>query len=181
MTDNEIIKALECCGDENNCAECPLKGTRFEFDRSCEQELMKASAELIKSKNEKINELQHKIMSCNSEIERLEYTLIGVMHSVDKWLDGGELEHDEVNRAATMREKTLQIVERLQKAIKVQDIMIEQQEHKLKNAKSEGRKEFADRLKTKATSAFWEERKYVDTEDIDNTLKEMAGETNGGE
>jgi hypothetical protein len=35
------------------------------------------------------------------------------MHSVDKWLDGKELEQDEVNRAATMREKTLQIVEKL--------------------------------------------------------------------
>ena len=40
-----------------------------------------------------------------------EYTLIGVMHFVDKWLDGAELEQDEVNRAATMREKTLQIIE----------------------------------------------------------------------
>lgn len=43
----------------------------------------------------------------------LEYTLLGVMHSVDKWLDGAELEQDEVNRAATMREKTLRIVEGL--------------------------------------------------------------------
>lgn len=47
-----------------------------------------------------------------SEVERLEYTLLGVMHSVDKWLDGKELEQDEVNRAITMREKTLQIVEK---------------------------------------------------------------------
>ena len=46
-----------------------------------------------------------------SEVDRLEYTLLGVMHSVDKWLDGEELEQDEVNRAATMREKTLRIIE----------------------------------------------------------------------
>lgn len=65
MTETENIKALECCSDENNCAECPLKGTRFELDRSCEHELMKASAELIKSKNEKINELQ--LMNDNLE------------------------------------------------------------------------------------------------------------------
>ena len=45
----------------------------------------------------------------------LSYTLMGVMHSVDKWLDGDELKQDEVNRAATMREKTLQIVEKLEK------------------------------------------------------------------
>ena len=29
MTEIENVKALECCADENNCAECPLKGTRF--------------------------------------------------------------------------------------------------------------------------------------------------------
>ena len=46
-----------------------------------------------------------------SEVDKLEYTLLGVMHSVDKWLDGEELEQDEVNRAATMREKTLRIIE----------------------------------------------------------------------
>lgn len=43
-----------------------------------------------------------------------EYTLLGVMHFVDKWLDGNELEQDEVNRARIMREKTLEIVEELQ-------------------------------------------------------------------
>lgn len=43
--------------------------------------------------------------------EQIEYTLRGVMHSVDKWLEGDELIDDEVNRAITMREKTLQIIE----------------------------------------------------------------------
>ena len=52
-----------------------------------------------------------------AEIRRLEYTLLGVMHSVDKWLDGDELEQDEVKRAITMREKTLRIVESLQAEI----------------------------------------------------------------
>lgn len=42
------------------------------------------------------------------------YVLLGVMHAVDKWLDGDELKQDEVNRAATMREKTLRIIENLQ-------------------------------------------------------------------
>ena len=28
-----------------------------------------------------------------------------------------------------------------------------------------------------ATSTFYEERKYVDTEDIDNLVKEMGGES----
>lgn len=44
-------------------------------------------------------------------LEKQAYIILGVMHSVDKWLDGEELEQDEVNRAATMREKTLRIIE----------------------------------------------------------------------
>lgn len=44
-------------------------------------------------------------------LENQAYILLGVMHSVDKWLDGEELEQDEVNRAATMREKVLRIIE----------------------------------------------------------------------
>lgn len=44
-------------------------------------------------------------------LEHQAYIIRGVMHSVDKWLDGKELEQDEVNRAVTMREKTLRIIE----------------------------------------------------------------------
>lgn len=39
-----------------------------------------------------------------------------------------------------------------------------------------GMKMFAERLKEKATGTFFEERKYVDTEDIDNLLEEMESE-----
>ena len=46
-----------------------------------------------------------------SEVYKIERTLLGVMHSVDKWLEGDELKQDEVNRAIAMREKTLRIVE----------------------------------------------------------------------
>lgn len=49
-----------------------------------------------------------------NRLSDLEYTLMGVMHSVDKWLEGDELEQDEVNRAVTMREKTLQIIENIE-------------------------------------------------------------------
>jgi hypothetical protein len=52
-----------------------------------------------------------------AEIHSLEYTLLGVMHFVDKWLEDEELEQDEVSRAITMREKTLRIVESLQAEI----------------------------------------------------------------
>lgn len=47
-----------------------------------------------------------------AENENLYYKLRGVMHFVDKWLNDNELEQDEVQRADTMRENILQIIER---------------------------------------------------------------------
>lgn len=50
------------------------------------------------------------------ESNDLFYKLVGVMHFVDKWLDDGEAEGlDEVQRADYVREKVLQIIERLEK------------------------------------------------------------------
>lgn len=48
-----------------------------------------------------------------AERDRLDYTLIGVMYSVDKWLDGDELKAHPINRAVEMRAKTLRITEAL--------------------------------------------------------------------
>lgn len=56
-------------------------------------------------------ELENNHEAQQKKINDLEYTLLGVMHSVDKWLEGDELNQDEVNRAAAMREKTLKIIE----------------------------------------------------------------------
>lgn len=91
MTENEIVKALECCGDENNCAECPLKSTRFEHDASCAEELMKTAAETIKSLQE-VKEvlingqemlLKH-ISSQNEEIDELQYKMFETKNGFGK-------------------------------------------------------------------------------------------------
>ncbi len=77
-----------------------------------------------------------------AENENLEYKLTGVMHFVDKWLDGAELEQDEVNRASAMREKTLQIVEsqqaeieRLKKAVDIHKGIAEDWKYEAKRLK----------------------------------------------
>lgn len=67
---------------------------------------------IIQAALDLINRLQE-------ENDTLDYKLVGVMHFVDKWLDGAELEQDEVSRANTMREKTLQTVENLEAEIKM--------------------------------------------------------------
>lgn len=67
-------------------------------------------------------------------------------------------------------------VERLQKAIKVQDIMIEQQDYKIEAIKSEAIKEFAERLKeiSYLPNLSLTGEYVVDMSDIDNLVKEMT-------
>ena len=90
MTDEQIIKALECLLDKMRAYEC---------------ENVSTGKGLITSTLDLINRLKE-------ENNDLVYKLAGVMHSVDKWLEKDELKQDEVNRAITMREKTLQITEK---------------------------------------------------------------------
>ena len=61
--------------------------------------------------SEGCEEARKLIPAADMLVQNQAYIILGVMHSVDKWLDGKELEQDEVNRAATMREKTLRIIE----------------------------------------------------------------------
>lgn len=117
ITNEMIVKALECCIEStsrNDCEdlECPaceecgcyfMNRSTEDYPESLIQEIGKDALDLIKRINE--------------EKERLESVLMAVMHSVDKWLEGDELKQDEANRACTMREKTLQIVEKQQAEI----------------------------------------------------------------
>ena len=58
MTD-EIIKALEYCGDENNCTKCPYRDKRFEPDISCAEEMMRSAAEQMKRLKAENYRLKH--------------------------------------------------------------------------------------------------------------------------
>jgi predicted RNase H-like nuclease (RuvC/YqgF family) len=53
----DVVKALECCSNENNCVECPCRDKRHEFDSSCAEELMRLAAETIKSLTAEIERL----------------------------------------------------------------------------------------------------------------------------
>ncbi len=73
MTDNEIIKALDCC-KTNNCDECPFYGVK----EDCEVELPEEAFDLINrqkaiiEKSEKVEHFADKtIETANAEIERL--------------------------------------------------------------------------------------------------------------
>lgn len=54
------------------------------------------------------------LKSIRADYDTLFYKLVGVMHFVDKWLEGDELMLDEVQRADLAREKALQAIEKLE-------------------------------------------------------------------
>lgn len=69
------------------------------------------------TKHPTMTDLLDTIEALQQENERLDYTLIGVMHSVYKWLDDTD-GMDEVNRAAQAREIALQAIEKRDAALK---------------------------------------------------------------
>lgn len=59
MTDNEIIKALECCGNivDSTCKECAYHET---YNASCVVRLMRNALDLINRQKEEIESLKHR-------------------------------------------------------------------------------------------------------------------------
>ena len=58
MTDKEIIKALECCGDEEElhwCTECPYYDKENDF---CQEDLHRDALDLISRQQAEIERLQ---------------------------------------------------------------------------------------------------------------------------
>ena len=145
MTDEQIIKALECCSniEWSYCCKCPYR----EGGIGCITRLANDALALVKRQE--------------AEIRRLEYTLLGVMHSVDKWLEGDELKQDEVNRAITMREKTLRIVESLQAENEEQDQAIINALHHMKVVRAEGRTEAIREFEKEVIELFPSDKKFT--------------------
>ena len=71
LTDNEIIKALECCGVNRDCSGCPKEKESY----GCYFVLCGGALDLINRKKAEIEELQRKNLSCNEEIKQLNVEL----------------------------------------------------------------------------------------------------------
>lgn len=159
LTDNETIKALEWCEQfEHNIV---FKGNG---DEKCVQALQMMVV------------IKHALKEYNrqkAENKDLFYKLTGVMHSVDKWLDGDELKGDEVRRACTMREKLLRITEQQKAEIEELRANYNYLFKTMPHMKTEAIKEFAERLKDKRDGGTYP---YVLVNVIDNLVKEMVGD-----
>lgn len=100
------------------------------------------------------------------------------MHSVDKWLDGYELKQDEVNRAATMREKTLQITEKQQAEIeRLQKLLDDKCDRCVARDRTEATKDFADRFESLlADYEDYDTLHIYEIKDRIDIVKEMVGD-----
>ena len=75
MTDNEIIKALECCGNPYSiCAECPIKD-----DHGCNEQLAKYALDIIKRQQAEIERLKNEI-----QITKDAYTMLQTKNEIIK-------------------------------------------------------------------------------------------------
>ena len=177
MTDNEIIKALECCNNGWCDGRCPYYGREDIADcreQSGADQLdlinrQKAEIERHKERCSKCGEkttktilnLQELLAEKNAEIERLEFVAVR-----DK------ARHKEVLASSS---HTIRVLDDLHRqGIKE----IKELEGKLKTAKAEAIKEFAEKVKENQRKLF----NYIYSNDgfgaiIDNLVKEMVGGT----
>ena len=148
MTNEQIIKALECCAGKYPCSDCPYdeEGCEFEEDvlslitrQKEEIERLTTLAELGKVRANDYREMRDKLKKANAEIERL----TAMVEAAEDYM------HPLPFKNAFDEE--------------------------IEKAKSEARKEFAERLKEKKYNTEFV-TPVVDVEDIDNLLKEMESE-----
>lgn len=161
FTDDEIIHSLKVCSNDGDCSECLINPHKGNYGY-CTSLAIKAALDLI-NRQKAVEE------NLRKRIDDLEHTLAGVMWSVDKWLDGADLKQDEVNRAIRMREKTLEIVERLEEE---NEFLKSLDENKIR---AEAIKEFAERLRKRARvplGTLYGAMVYL--KDIDTLVKEMT-------
>lgn len=152
MTDNEIIKALECCSSRKNCEEnCPyfeLKENFFE----CVLVSTSDAIDLIRRQKEKIDSLEKIQQSNSSTYYKLQCYSTELQAKIDRLK---EISTKRFNEFATEYDNAI---------------------------KAEAIKAFAARLQENVTFHIddcGEFVSYVDCRDIRNLVKEMAGAGNG--
>ncbi|MBQ2968697.1 MAG: hypothetical protein IJE10_11345 [Clostridia bacterium] len=153
MKDNEIIKALECCGNivDSTCKECGYHKT---YNASCVVRLMRDALDLINRQKAKIKEKDEMLKAQASKIFLYEDVL------KEKTAEIERLKSYSNYKVWTVRDKALVLTETL-----------EDYEEFKRNIESEARKEFAERLK--AISHPYGDTQKVFELQIDNLLKEM--------
>ena len=164
MTDNEIIKALECC--INSKFGCDEKCLFFDKDyglAGCLQKFL----DLINRQKAEIDILIRKKETLQDEVAELQAKNERLTEKVEALGDPIESAQYELFE---LREENRELHKICNQAIKT-----------YKETKAEAIKEFAERLKDKTSYAKdvfdYTEKLVVNVEEIDNLVKEMVGDT----
>lgn len=143
MTDNEIVKALECCCDYDNnfnemrfCQVCPLYSNRGE----CNELLHEYTRDLINrqnAENERLKPFEAKIAEFNSHI-RVENMLV-FASSLGEWLEFCDNLKSEARKefAERVKEKSWDVPYETKEAHFVQVVDVEDIDNLLKEMESE--------------------------------------------
>ena len=154
MTDNDVIKAMECCieNDLDDCAECLY--LYKECDGNCIDRLLRDALDLI-------NRLKDENSNLTSDLT-----------SLQRDLTSAKAENERLQKESDRRHYTLQ-------CYALQYGTVKDQTEVINKAKAEAVREFADKLKCYAKSGKgYLGRAYysVAVADIDNLLEEMEKE-----
>lgn len=165
LTDNEIVKALECCKYEYD-TKCELCCYNFYSRTGCRSELRRNALDLInrlQAENERLNEIvktRHKVFETKCEK-----------------LENSEAELDEYKKIKKTIDEFWEILLTLSLFKRKEKPTLEEFAEAIQEIKSEAYKEFAERLKNKGMAKY----KTIDNEYlyefddifIDNILKEL--------
>ena len=148
-TDEQIIKAMECCIGNTPCGECPMLKTTNCMHKVFGYALdlfnrLKAENELLQT-TKKLDKKQ--ITELKQHILKLQHILISFMNEVENWEHKHNIDTSKIPQIAVLGTEKGNII---------------------KQIKSEARKEFAERLKKKIVQEF-----YIDEGDVNNLLEEM--------
>ena len=177
MTDNEIVKALECCIDcyPEDCRECPY--VECTTRKGCADEMITDALALINRQKETIEQLQTALFKCGEETAEVEiFKKIAENQQrilMNRFFEIQRLKKEIERLHKDCDELYEQMSERLKAELKI--------ERRLSRA--EAVKEFAKSLKKKETTAIRCNRfeGVISTDDIDNLVKEFTEGGDGGQ
>ena len=167
MTDNEIVKALECCADEHeDCKNCPV----YDFCKEHSHEMVKATFDLI-------NRQKAEIEALIAGQETLQKYIAEQKAEIENYSHNNRTMTKDIRELQKALERAKAEIERLQKKKKKKAFILA--ENRKNEIKAEAIKEFAERLKKRIawryTALFCERLNEI----MDDIVEEMVGEGDG--
>lgn len=91
FTDDEVIKALECCNDSGGCDNCPFDGAVYEDEPPCVDKLTEAARNLINRQKAEIAALTSAVDNSTKEFLKLHDTYQDQKAEIERFADIGKM------------------------------------------------------------------------------------------